>query len=119
MVETELSRPDLCLHTFRLEMNLILTPCTRRALNRPASGRYDVSWQYRLSPANRPDWGILPELNSVLELNSRWQDNDGIVYQITAGLQRVHQHWVIEGGIVQDLNATKDRHYLLSARFHF
>ncbi|EGQ9230982.1 hypothetical protein F0224_11340 [Vibrio coralliilyticus] len=87
--------------------------------DRPASGRYDVSWQYRLSPANRPDWGILPELNSVLELNSRWQENDGTVHQITAGLQWVHQQWVIEGGIVQDLNATKDRHYLLSARFHF
>jgi len=87
--------------------------------DRPASGRYDVSWQYRLSPANRPDWGIPPELNSVLELNGRWQENDGTVHQITAGLQWVHQQWVIEGGIVQDLNATKDWHYLLSTRFHF
>lgn len=82
--------------------------------DRPASGRYDVSWQYRLSPVNRPDWGIPPELNSVLELNGRWQENDGTVHQLTTGLQ-----WVIEGGIVQDLNATKDWYYLLSTRFHF
>lgn len=87
--------------------------------DRPASGRYDVSWQNRLSPANRLDWGIPPELNSVLELNGRWQENDGTVHQITAGLQWVHQKWVIEGGVVQDLNATKDWHYLLSTRFHF
>lgn len=87
--------------------------------DRPASGRYDVSWQYRLSPTNRPDWGIPPELNSVLELNGRWQENGRTVHQITAGLQWVHQQWVIEGGIVQDLNATKDWHYLLSTRFHF
>lgn len=86
---------------------------------RPSSGRYDVSWQYRLSPCNRPDWGIPPELNSVLELNGRWQENDGTVHQITAGLQWVHQQWVIEGGIVQDFSVTKDWHYLLSTRFHF
>lgn len=87
--------------------------------DRPASGRYDVSWQYRLSPANRPDWGIPPEFNSVLELNGRWRESDGTVHQITAGLQWLHQQWAIEGGIVQDLNATKDWHYLLSTRFHF
>lgn len=86
--------------------------------DRPASGRYDVSWQYRLSPANRPDWGIPRELNSVLELNGRWKENDntGTLHQITTGLQWVHRRWVIEGGIIQDLNATKDWHYLLSCR---
>lgn len=87
--------------------------------DRPVSGRYDVSWQYRLSPTNRPDWGMPPELCGVLELNGRWQENDGILHQITAGLQRVYPQWVIEGGIVQDLDGKKDRHYLLSTRFHF
>lgn len=87
--------------------------------DRLASGRYDVSWQYRLSPSERPDWGLPRELNSVLELNGRWNEDGGTVHQITVGLQWVHQKWVIEGGVVQDLNATKDWHYLLSTRFHF
>ena len=30
------------------------------------SGRYDLSWQYRLSPVERPDWGIATEVNGVL-----------------------------------------------------
>lgn len=34
--------------------------------NRKDSGRYDLSWQYRLSPTERPEWGIAKELNSVL-----------------------------------------------------
>lgn len=87
--------------------------------NRPASSRYDISWQYRLSPEERPDWGLPPELNGVLELNGRWKEGGGTVHQITAGLQWVHQKWVIEGGVVKDLNAAHDWHYLLSTRFHF
>lgn len=41
--------------------------------NRDDSGRYDISWQYRLTPAEYPDWGISSELHSVLELNGRWR----------------------------------------------
>lgn len=87
--------------------------------NRPDSGRYDISWQYRLSPAEFPDWGIPSGLNSVLELNGRWDTVSGSVQQVTTGLQWVHRKWVIEGGITQDLNVTKDLSYLLSTRFHF
>ncbi len=90
---------------------------------RPNAGRYDVSWQYRLSPAERPDWGIAKELNSVLELNGRWKQGANTVHQATAGLQWIDQKWVLEGGITQDLNQAgtnkKELRYLLSARFHF
>ncbi|WP_461482656.1 hypothetical protein [Porticoccus sp.] len=60
-----------------------------------------------------------PELNGVLELNGRWDEVSGTIHQVTVGLQWAHQKWVIEGGVVQDLNAEKDWRYLLSMRFHF
>ena len=47
--------------------------------NRSDSGRYDISWQYRLSPTERSDWGITQELNSVLELNSRWNEGKNTI----------------------------------------
>ncbi len=83
------------------------------------SGRYDLSWQYRLTPAERPDWGIASELNSVLEFNGRWQEGNIATQQVTAGLQWVHARWVLEGGMVKDLNNANELSYLLSTRFHF
>ena len=59
--------------------------------NRSDSGRYDISWQYRLSPTERSDWGITQELNSVLELNGRWNEGNNTTHQVTVDLQRTHQ----------------------------
>ena len=87
--------------------------------NRADHGRYDISWQYRLSPIVRPDWGIAQEVNSVLELNGRWEQGNNITNQLTAGLQWIHQKIVIEGGIVEDLNNTNQTRYFISSRFHF
>ena len=87
--------------------------------NRLDSGRYDISWQYRLSPQERPDWGIVKELNSVVELNGRWTEGNEITHQITLGLQRVDKKWVIDGGITQDINNKRDVSFLMSTRFHF
>jgi len=87
--------------------------------DRADSGRYDISWQYRLTPAERPEWGINQEWNSVLELNGRWTEGNNMTHQITAGLQWLHPKWVIEGGLVQDLNNEEEFRYLLSMRFHF
>ena len=87
--------------------------------NRTDTGRYDISWQYRLSPDQRPDWGLSQEINSVLELNGRWEEGNNITHQFTAGLQWIHQKMVIEGGIAKDLNNTNETRYLLSTRFHF
>jgi hypothetical protein len=87
--------------------------------NRPDSGRYDISWQYRLSPVEHPDWGISTELNTVLELNGRWNEGNSVTQQITAGLQWVHKKTVIDGGVVQDLNNAHETRYLISTRFHF
>lgn len=87
--------------------------------NRADSGRYDISWQYRLSPSEYPDWGIGQELNSVLELNGRWAEGDNITHQMTVGLQWIHQKLVIEGGIAKDINNAKEMRFILSTRFHF
>lgn len=87
--------------------------------NRIDTGRYDLSWQYRLLPTERPDWGLVKELNTVVELNGRWQENSNMTHQITLGLQQVHQKWVIEGGVSQEINNNNQFSYLLSARFHF
>ena len=87
--------------------------------NRANSGRYDISWQYRLSPSEYPDWGIGQELNSVLELNGRWTEGNNITHQLTVGLQWIHQKIVIEGGIVKDINNAEETWYILSTRFHF
>ena len=87
--------------------------------NRADSGRYDISWQYRLSPAVYPDWGITSELNTVTELNGRWQEGNEITHQVTLGLQLVNPTWVIEGGLVKSLNNHHDLSVMLSTRFHF
>ncbi len=83
------------------------------------AANYDISWQYRLLPSVRDDWGITQELNSVLELNGRWVEGTNITHQVTLGLQWIHANWVLEGGFVKDLNNAKEERYLLSARFHF
>jgi len=87
--------------------------------NRTDSGRYDVSWQYRLSPVEYPDWGITQEINSVVELNGRWNEGNTMTQQLTLGLQWIHQKWVLDGAIVHDLNNTNEIRYLISTRFHF
>ncbi|MBL4621241.1 MAG: hypothetical protein JKY89_02475 [Immundisolibacteraceae bacterium] len=87
--------------------------------NRANSGRYDLSWQYRLLPDQRPDWGIAREIWGVVEFNGRWQQGKTVTQQITAGLQWIHPKLVIEGGIVRDINRDHSWRYLLSTRFHF
>lgn len=87
--------------------------------NRPDSARYDISWQYRLTPEHYPDWGIGSELNSVLELGGRWTRGNETLHQVTLGLQWIHPRWVLEGAIFQDLNGPEDTHFLASTRFHF
>lgn len=87
--------------------------------DRPDSGLYDISWQYRLSPTERSDWGLDQELNSVLELNGRWVEGSKAVHQITVGMQHIHQKWVIEGGLAKDFINGNELRYILSLRFHF
>lgn len=87
--------------------------------SRPDSGRFDVSWQYRLFPAEYPDWGMSSELYAVIEYNGRWKEENSLTHQLTTGLQWVHQSWVIEGGIAKEINNKNDWHFILSTRFHF
>jgi hypothetical protein len=87
--------------------------------NRIDSGRYDISWQYRVNPAALPDWGIEDEIYSVLEINGRWKQGNSTSQQITAGVTWVKPKWVIEAGLVKELNNQEDTHLILSTRFHF
>lgn len=57
----------------------------------PDSGRYDISWQYRIAPATYPEWGIGSEWDGVLELNGRWTEGNKTIHQFTAGLQQIHR----------------------------
>jgi hypothetical protein len=81
--------------------------------------RYDIAWQYRLSPAEYPQWGIGSEWDIDLELGGRWEQGNNMVHQATLGLQSIHKRWVLEGAVVQDLNGAEDTRYILSTRFHF
>ena len=85
----------------------------------PNAARYDISWQYRLTPASYPEWGVATEWDGVLELNGRWVEGNTFVHQFTAGLQWIHRRWVLEGGVVQDLNGPEDTRLVLSTRIHF
>jgi hypothetical protein len=84
--------------------------------DRPDSAQYDLSFQYRLSPAQYPDWGIGAEWDTVIELNGRWQEGESIVHQVTGGLQWIHRNWVLEGGLVQDLNGPESTRAIVSLR---
>ena len=83
------------------------------------AARYDISWQYRLTPATYPEWGAAAEWDGVLELNGRWVEGNTLVHQFTSGLQWIHRRWVLEGGVVQDLNGPEDTRFVLSMRIHF
>ncbi|MGH8353593.1 MAG: hypothetical protein ACRERY_08690 [Pseudomonas sp.] len=84
-----------------------------RGHGEPAGARYDLSWQYRLNPGDRAWW------MSVLELGGRWLEGSNTTQQLTVGLQRLAGRWVIEGGVVRDLNNSHDSSLLLGVRFHF
>jgi len=87
--------------------------------NRPDSGRYDISMQYRLSPSIYSEWGMDSELNVVSELNGRWKEDEEVFHQVTIGLQLIRPTWVIEGGIIKGISNNYDTSVMLSARFHF
>lgn len=87
--------------------------------DRPDSAQYDLSFQYRLSPAQYPDWGIGAEWDAVIELNGRWLEGENMVHQVTGGLQWIHRNWVLEGGLVRDLNGPEATRAILSLRLHF
>ncbi len=87
--------------------------------NSANQARYDIAWQYRLSPAIYPEWGIGHEWHIDLELGGRWSEGNTMVHQATFALQSIHRQWVFEGGIVQDLNGPDEMRFILSTRFHF
>ena len=87
--------------------------------NRRDTGRYDIAWQYRLSPENFPEWGFVSEWDIDIELGGRWLEGNTLVHQATVGLQFISKRWVAEAAVIQDLNGPEDTRLLLSTRIHF
>ncbi len=88
--------------------------------NSPTRVRYDLAWQYRLSPASHSGWSEdASEWDIDLELGGRHAGGAGTTHQATVGLQWIHSSWVLEGGLVKDLNQQKQRQVLMSVRIHF
>ncbi len=83
------------------------------------NARYDVSWQYRLTPSEYPEWGIPTEWQSVVELGGRYAEGSEMVHQLTVGALWVHPSWVLEAGVIQDLNGPDVTSFLLGIRKHF
>jgi hypothetical protein len=83
------------------------------------NARYDVSWQYRLTPAEYPEWGIPTEWQSVIELGGRYAQGSEMLHQLTVGALWVHPRWVLETGIIQNLNGPNVTSFLLGIRAHF
>ncbi len=101
---------------YELDIDALYQPGTGQ---RRDSGRFDLSWQYRLAPEQRPNWGLPTEIHLVLELNGRWRKGDSISQQITAGLQWITSQRVIEVGVAKDLSKGNDLLCILSTRLHF
>ena len=86
----------------------------------PTRLRYDLAWQYRLWPARHTGWSAdATEWDLDLELGGRHTAGAGTTRQATVGLQWIHARWVLEGGVVKDLNKEKQRQILMSVRVHF
>ncbi len=83
------------------------------------NARYDVSWQYRLTPSEYPEWGIPTEWQSVVELGGRYAEGSEMVHQFTVGALWVHPSWVLEAGVMKDLNGPNVTSFLLGIRKHF
>ena len=103
-------------HRSEWDIDLVWMQGLRRGGN---NARYDVSWQYRLTPSEYPEWGIPNEWQSVVELGGRYAEGSEMVHQLTVGALWVHPSWVLEAGVIQDLNGPDVRSFLLGIRKHF
>lgn len=84
----------------------------------PNRAQYDVSYQFRISPAEYPESGLSSQWNVVVEYNGRWLQKKHLIHQATAGLQWIHATWVLEGGVIQDINGRHATQLIVSARIH-
>ena len=84
----------------------------------PNRAQYDVSYQYRLFPSEYPDTGLGSQWNAVIEYNGRWQQSQTLIHQATVGLQWIHATWVLECGVIQDINVLHNTQLIISTRIH-
>ncbi|NRB38019.1 MAG: hypothetical protein HRU20_06065 [Pseudomonadales bacterium] len=85
---------------------------------RKNSARYDISWQYRMAPAEYPPWGIPASWYLVTEIGGRWMQGETAVPQFTLGLQKASRRWVFEVGLIRNIKISQKSDYLVSIRFH-
>jgi len=86
----------------------------------PNQAQYDLAYQYRLIPAEYPESGLAAEWDLDVEYNGRWrrQQSQQLIHQATMGLQWIHPTWVLEAGVIQDINGPHDTQFIMSARIH-
>ena len=84
----------------------------------PNVARYDLAYQYRLTPAEYPETGLISEWDLDVEYNGRYTEGNNLVHQATLGLQWVHPRWVLESGLIQDISNPHNVQLLVSVRFH-
>jgi hypothetical protein len=54
-----------------------------------------------------------------VELGGRYAEGSEMIHQLTVGALWVHPRWVLEFGIVQDLNGPETTALLIGIRNHF
>jgi len=84
----------------------------------PDRAQYDISYQFRITPAEYPESGLSAEWDAVVEYNGRWIEGKTLVHQATVGLQWIHPTWVIEGAVIKDINTPHDCQLMISVRYH-
>jgi hypothetical protein len=65
----------------------------------PASGRYDIAWDFRLSPAEYPDWAPVGEWHLIAELNGRYVEGIGTDNRLLAAGRYTRRSWLLEFGV--------------------
>ncbi len=62
---------------------------------------------------------VLAAYRMSAELGGRYAEGSEMVHQLTVGALWVHPSWVLETGIIQDLNGPDTTSFLLGIRKHF
>lgn len=88
--------------------------------NAPDGGRYDIAFDWRLAPAQYPEWGRPMEWHGIVELGGRYQAGNAVQHQLTVGGRLVFSRVMFEAGVIQGLNEPgDDTSLLVSSRVHF
>lgn len=65
----------------------------------PATGRFDIAWDYRLSPAEYPEWEPVGEWHLIVELTGRYAEGTRTRHRLLAAGRYTRRSWLIEFGV--------------------